>query len=236
MALTPRKVLLAGAVVATLLCRGRAAAAEARGRGFALELGFGANGVTDDDYIDGAPFDVDLDPLVGLSVAGMYRIIPYVSVGLVVQYAFIYASADNLDDEYSDFLGIIPEVRGHYAFGRFEPWLGFGIGYAMTHTQLRAEEGGLDGSGALFLHGAGFALSTGVHIWLTDSFSLSPFVRMIFGAWPTACYTTDGDVAAWMSFFGQDDEDCDDVEDIYADEPEDFPHLWSVGVLAANAF
>jgi len=194
-----------------------------------LELGLGANGVTDDDYVQGSGFD--LDPLVGLHVAGLYRFLPFLSAGVVLHYGFIYPDTD-YDESFSGFAAMVGAIRGHYAFGRFEPWGELGMGYASAHSWARGEWNVLwwsgDAEGSMSLHGVGFDLAFGVNIYLTDSFSLSPFFRMILAAWPTACY--------WIEAGADDDDRCDEPDEIYGNEPDDYPHLWVVGVSAANTF
>ena len=230
-----RGLIVGMTLVAVTLLQTGVAAADAPREGFVLEFGFGVNGLTDDDYVDEDGHGIDLDPLVGLHFAVLYRIFQYMSVGMMVHYGFIYPDGDNLDHEYSGFLGIIPEVRGHYAFGRFEPWLGFGVGYATAHTfadgEWRVNFGpwswAVEAEGTVQLHGVGFALGTGVNIWLSDHWSLSPFFRMIFGAWPTACY--------YYEWGDEERDDCDDIDDVYLNEPDDLPHLWIVGAVAARA-
>jgi hypothetical protein len=229
-------VVVGAALTAVTLLQPASALAEvgAPRRGMTLELGIAANGVTDDDYINEDNNGIDLDPLVGIHLAGLYRFLPFLSAGLLIHYGFIFPDGDDFDAQYSDFLGVIAAVRGHYAWGRFEPWVEFGIGYAMAHTWAEGEwtwafwTGEADGFVAL--HGVGFDLSLGVHIYLLDNLSVSPFFRMILAAWPTACYELD----YYVSGVGGDErDDCDDPDDVYENEPDDYPHLWIVGIAAA---
>jgi hypothetical protein len=201
--------------------------------GTSIEAAFGGNGITDDDYVESYPWiNADLDPLVGLSVAGYYRFIDWVSVGLVVHYAFLGTDFDNVDHSASGFLGILAEVRGHLPVSRIDPWVGFGIGYAMTFSSAEGDVdipfiGSVDYDGRLMLHGVGIGLSAGMNIFVTERLALGPYFRLIFGAYPTACYQADVE--------NDHTDECDDVEGLYEDtlnasEPHDMPHLWVVGI------
>lgn len=201
--------------------------------GTSIEAAFGGNGLTDDDYVEDYPWiNADVDPLVGLSVAGYYRFIDWVSVGLVVHYAFLHADFEDVDHSAAGFLGILAEVRGHLPVSRIDPWVGFGIGYAMTFSSAKGDVdipflGDVEYNGRLMLHGVGIGLSAGMNIFITERFALGPYFRLIFGAYPTGCYQAE---------VGDDETDeCDDVEDLYEDtlntnDPDDLPHLWVVGV------
>ena len=221
---------LAVVLLATALAS--VARAEIPGRGFTLELGLGVNGVTSDDYVDDA-FGIDLDPLVGLSVAGLYRPMRYLSAGLLVHYGFLYASSDRFEGERSGLLAVAAEARGHYPLGRFEPWAAFGLGFGLAHTNGEGDWGWLgEARGSMMLLGAVVEIAAGVSIYVTDDFALGPFFRMIFGIWPTACYDLEGTVLG--SRLHRDE--CDEVRDIYSDEPDDLPHLWIVGISLTNTF
>lgn len=207
--------------------------------GVSIEAAFGGNGITDDDYVANYPWiNADIDPLVGLAVAGYYRFIDWVSVGLVVHYGFLGTDFENVDHSSSGFLGILAEVRGHLPVSRVDPWVGFGIGYAMTFAAAEGDVdipflGDVDYDGRLVLHGVGIGLSAGVNVSITERFAIGPYFRLIFGAYPTGCY--EADVGS------QHTDECDDVEDLYHDtlntnDPADLPHLWVVGVDVSYTF
>lgn len=199
--------------------------------GGAFEGGFGGNGTTSDDYADDyTPVDIDIRPLVGLFMAGYYRIIDYVSLGLLIHYGFLAADFNNADDDTSGFFSALFEVRGHLPIGRFDPWIGFGFGYAMTFAHGWGDFFGVDYDLRGSLHGVGLGVSLGLNIFITRQFALGPFFRMIFGIYPTACFTNASDP-------DDPDRDCDTVEDMYLDnEPDDYPHLWIVGLSATYMF
>jgi hypothetical protein len=207
--------------------------------GMYIEGAFGGNGITDDDYVDDLiAIDSDVDPLVGLAVAGYYRFIDWVSLGLVIHYAFLKPNVeiwtDDADHESSGFLGILAEVRGHLPVSRVDPWIGLGLGYAMTFSAAEGDASIFgDYEGHIILHGVGIGLSAGVNIFITEQLALGPYFRLIFGGWVSGCYehTTDGPGPG-----GEDHVDeCDDIEHLYEDDllvdnPDDLPHLWVVGL------
>ena len=198
--------------------------------GFA-EVTFGVNGLTTDEYVDGSDLDADVGPAVGLSFAGGWRPMDYLALDLLVHWAFLSADVEDADSDFSAFLAVMPEVRGHLPMGRFDPWIGFGLGYAMTYTRMEGDIslgflGRVNYEGRIMLHGLGIGVSFGLDIWLTRNLAVSPFFRMVFGVWTKACLDT--------TVNGDHDEDCDDPNDLYDDNPwlgdgDDLPHLWIVG-------
>jgi hypothetical protein len=200
-------------------------------RGTFVEVGFGGNGLTDDEYVDDTAVDADVGPLVGLFAAGGYRPIDYLSVGLLAHFGFLDADIDDVDTEFSAFLGVLVEVRGHFPIGRFDPWVGVGVGYAMTYTHGAGDTeipffGDVEYDYRLMLHGVGIGLGLGLDIWVTTRVAITPFFRMILGGWATACLDVTWD--------DEEEHDCDDVEDVYEEsgwlgDPDDLPHLWIVG-------
>jgi hypothetical protein len=200
--------------------------------GYVLEGSFGVNGVTDDDYVEDHPLfvgsDVAIGPIVGLGVGFYYRPLPFLSAGGFMHYGFLNPKAVGYNDEVGGFFAMLAEVRGHYPIKRFDPWVGFGLGYAVTFSAADYWADTYGGDASLTLHGVGITLGTGVQIFLTERIAINPFFRMIFGGWPTACIVNDGPGSTL------DRDECDDVDDIYndADRVDDWPHLWLVGVAA----
>ncbi len=229
-------VLIIGVASASLLLSGEARAELPRPfgetEGLVLELGFGGNGLTDDDYVDDI-IDADVDPLLGFHLAGYYRFMPYLSVGLLAHLGFLNPHSD-LDDELSGFFGLLIEAKGHLPLARFDPWVGFGIGYATAFSAGEGELdlgilGEVDYEGDLALHGVAFSLALGLNIFVTRNLALAPFFRIIFGAYPGGCY----EYTAGSGAGRQHEDECDDLEELYGvddeDDLPDRPHLWVVG-------
>lgn len=197
--------------------------------GFVVEGAFSVNGVTDDDFVDDWLWDFDVDPIVGLTLHGSYRFIDYVSAGVTFHYGFLKADGRGTSNEYAGFLAILAELRGHLPMGRFDPWVGLGIGYAMVHGRAEEIDFTDESWARLSWHGAGIGIGSGLNIAITERFSLGAFFRLIFGVWTTVCGEGEG-------FYWDEDRDCDDIEDAYLvddrDDLPDMPHLWSVGINA----
>ncbi len=207
------------------------AGAELRQTGNVLaELGVSANGVTDDDFASGT-HGIELDPLVGLSVAVMGRPLRYLSVGVTAHYGFLYARSESYEEEGAGFLGLLLGVRGHLPLRWVEPWLGLGFGYALAHFYGAGSWPLVgEGRGHVSLHGLGIGLDAGVGFHVADQLLIGPFFRMIFGVWPTGCY----DYELENRFAAVEDEGCDSVEDLFGDR--DLPHLWSAGIALTTTF
>lgn len=217
--------------------------------GFSVEGGFGANGITDDRFAINVIEDHTLESgeigtMVGFYLAGFYRIIDYVSVGLSLQYAFLRPDFQGIDIDVDSagFFGFLTEVRGHFPIGRFDPWMGLGIGYALAfgaadgHIILPMSDGDYDGS--ISLRGVGIGFGVGANIYLTRQWALGFYVRLIFGAYTKACYRE-----TYISAGGDSSEDfCNspeivyDVDHLNVAEPEDNPHLWSAGLNVTYYF
>lgn len=215
--------------------------------GFSVEGGFGANNVTDDRFAVNAIEDHTLESgeigtLVGFYLAGFYRIIDYVSVGLSFQYAFLRPDFLAIDHDSAGFFGFLTEVRGHFPIGRFDPWLSLGLGYALAFGTASGYidnpfiSGEYDGS--ISLRGVGIGFGVGANIYLTRRWALGFYVRLIFGAYTKACYRE-----TYISAGGDANEDfCNspeivyDVDHLNVAEPEDNPHLWSAGLSVTYYF
>lgn len=198
--------------------------------GWFVEGMFSGNGLTNDDYIDPPGFnDIDIDPLVGLSANIGYRLLDWVSIGLLIHYGFLAADYGDVDQDTAGFLGVLLEVQGHLPMSRFDPWIGFGFGYAMTFSHLWGDYYNVDYNYRISLHGIGIGVSAGLNIFITQQLAIGPFFRFIFGVYPTACYDIDIEIP------DVHDEDCDDLDDIYNDL-DDKPHLWTVGLNLSYVF
>ena len=203
--------------------------------GFMFEGSFSVNGVTTDDYVDDITVnDIDRGALVGLGLAGAYRPIDYVSVGLLAHFGFLNPDVEGADEEQAGFLGLLAEVRGFLPMDRFEPWLGLGFGYAMTYGVAEGEYtipflGDIDYQYRLTLHGVGMSVGTGLNIYITERLAVGAFFRMILGGWISGCWET--------TIEGDHEDECDDLEDLYnvddRDDLPDMPHLWIVGATVS---
>jgi hypothetical protein len=212
-----------------LLAVPRVAAAELRQTsGIVAELGVSVHGLTETGYAES--HGVELDPLIGLSMAVLGRPYPWFSAGVILHYGFLYAQSDAYEEEGSGFFSFLVGVRGHVPFWILEPWLGFGMGYALAHTYGSGDWPVGEARGHVSLHGIGFGLDGGIGVYVTDNLHIGPFFRLIFGIYPTACRDYDLETAIG----GIEDEGCDAAEDVYGDT--DLPHSWSVGVALANTF
>jgi hypothetical protein len=161
--------------------------------------------------------------MVGLSLGLLGRVNRYFSLGFLGHYGFLNPVKDGLREEYADFAAALLEARVHFGIKRFEPWFGFGMGYAMTHVQgERRSPPGQDV--AVALHGVGFGLATGFNIYVWNHLSVGPFFRAVMGLWPTVCYSV-----------GRDSE-CERLDDHYGEAFDDVPHLISFGATIANTF
>jgi len=215
--------------------------------GFSVEGGIGGNGITNDRFAIRVFEDVSLEggeirPLIGFYGAGFYRIMRYVSVGLSFQYAFLISEYAALEHGTGGALGILAEVRGHFPVSRFDPWVGLGLGYAMA---FGAGSGHVDNpfitgeyDGRMAFHGVGIGLSTGANVYLTRQWTLGLYVRLIFGGYTKACYDF-----TYEGSSGNDGGDyCNSIEVVYdtdhvdVQQPEDLPHLWSVGLNVTYFF
>jgi hypothetical protein len=215
--------------------------------GLSVEGGLGGNGITNDRFAINVIEDVSLDggeikPLVGFYAAGFYRIIRYVSVGLSLQYAFLVPEYLALEHGSAGAFGLLVEARGHFPISRFDPWVAFGLGYALAFGSGR---GRIDNpfitgeyDGRIALHGVGIGLSLGANVYLTRQWTLGLYVRLFFGGFTKACYDS-----TYEGSTGDVDVDyCNSLEVVYdtdhidAPEPEDLPHLWSVGLNVTYFF
>jgi hypothetical protein len=192
---------------------------EGRTAWLVVEGGLAVNGVTDHGHLDA--IDVRVEPLVGLSAAALVRPLPYLSAGLLLHYGLLYPHSEDVTPGAAGFFLLAAGARAHYAFGRFEPWIGAGIGYASTHasaTGSRAAD-----SGTLTLHAMALDLSAGLHVAVTDRITIGPYLRFVFGLWATGCQ----DFESWPFEVGE--EECENIESLYGHELPRLPHLWVAG-------
>lgn len=228
-----RRLIIGIGVILTLVCffpSVSQAETDPHTTGWIVELGLAANGATNTThesygYLLGSEYAAQ--PLLGLSLAVLRRPIRYLSVGLLMYYGFFLPDVPKEFDAYDGVFGVLAELRGHVPIGIFDPWVGVSFGYLLAHSSLSVESLGTEQEVRNEAHGMGIGVGLGLNFFVTDTFSLGPFFRMLFGVWSKGCTTSSGT-------FGDGERHCSDVEDPV--DPDVTPHYWTVGLSFTSNF
>lgn len=206
--------------------------------GVFVELALGAGGDTDNLKSPTSVGTFHNNTGAGFALGGAvkYRVLPFFSFGADFRYTFMPAEVTWLNQKKSDTGGLLTTglvFEGYPPLnGRIDPFIGFGVHYAMWRTKGGADVTYLGQTyrvePAFTLHGLALSFSGGVRIFVIESLSVGPVFSYYYPFWFGFCVSGE--------YINDSCEDVSDISDASKDFKNSLPHLWFAGVLTSYSF
>ena len=179
-----------------------------RDQGLMLRLGGGVDGCTD-DWCD------HIDPMVGLRLVALYRIMKYVAAGLHTAFLFGDPDSNYADRAWNLYIGA--EGRGIYPYKQFELWGAFSLGYSRFMATREECAMGVCGDGQWWMNAFAVGFGFGADYYFTRSIAAG-LSFYLYKPWPDQL-CTDTSIS---------DTDCNDMS---KDDLDDIGIIWSISAV-----